>query len=140
MKTVIPRRWLPVAGTAVALLLVLALAWWGRQHAPAFRDVVELQARAEGQGLYCQSDRQDGRVTTALAISTRPLTWEELTRLCPGVLAPRAAGSGVAWAVNRTADLDGMPAPPWDGECRIWGGVLVTGDPELLDRIERFAG
>jgi hypothetical protein len=140
MKTVMHRRWLPVAGATAALLLALAVAWWGRRHAPAFRDVGELQARAECQGLYCRSDRQDGRVTTALAISTRPLTWEELGWLCPGVLAPRAAGSGVAWAVNRSADLDGMPAPPWDGECRVWGGVLVTGDPELLDRLERAAG
>jgi hypothetical protein len=125
-----------LAGAAAAALLTLAQVWPARPAGPRFRDVRELRAWAAGRGLYCRSDWEDGRVTAALAVSTRPLTWGEVGRLCPAAGA-RLAGKGVLWAVNRSPGLDGMPAPPWDGECRAWGGILVTGDPDFLDVIER---
>jgi hypothetical protein len=68
-------------------------------------------------------------------VSTRPLTWQEVAHLCR--LPGRERGwDGLVWAINR--DPTGFPVvqTPWEGECRIWGGILVTGDPRLLDWIE----
>jgi hypothetical protein len=131
------RSLLVLVALAVLPLLWLAQAWLGPPQGPRFRDVRELQAWAEGRGLHCRSDWQDGRVTAELALSTRPLTWEQVGRLCRAAPGQGPDWEGVIWAVNRSAALEDLPVPPWDGECRVWGGVLVTGDRRLLDRIER---
>jgi hypothetical protein len=131
------RPWLPVAlaGAGVLAILLLIHAWAGPRPGPRFRDVRDLKGWAERHGLYCRSDWQDGRVTAGLAVSTSPLTWERVSCLPRGDVKA-APWQGVVWAINRTPALDGMPAPPLDGECRVWGGILVTGDPRLLDHIE----
>ena len=91
----VPRRrlWFLVVlvGLAVLPLLWLARAWLGPRQGPHFGNVQELKAWAEGRGLHCRSDWQDGRVTSGLAISTRPLTWEQVGRLC---LAAPGRGAG----------------------------------------------
>jgi hypothetical protein len=132
------RGWVSVglAVAAVPLLLWLAQAALGPSPAPDFSDVRALQAWAEAHGLYCRSDWQDGRVTAAVAVSTRPLTWEEVGRLCPGDRERGSRWQGVVWAVTRSPAVDATPGTPWGGECRAWGGILVTGDPALLDDIE----
>jgi hypothetical protein len=135
----LPRlRWRAVAlaGLAVWPLLVLAQAWLGPRQGLRFRDVRELQAWAEGRGLHCRSDREDGRVTTGLAVSTRPLTWERAGRLCQGAPGQGPGWEGVIWAINRPANLNALAGAPWDAESRVWGEVLATGDRRLLDRIE----
>ena len=130
-------RWpVVLAGLAVLPLLWLAPAWLGPRQGLRFSNVRELKTWAEGRGLYCQSDRRDGRVTAGLALATQPLTWEQVGGLCRGTAGQGAAWEGIIWAINRPAGLEGTPAPPWNGECRLWGGVLVTGDRRLLDRLE----
>jgi hypothetical protein len=142
MRAVRPRElWLTLVACAGALaLLLLPFTCFSPHALPQFRDVVELRTWAEGHGLHCRSDRKDGKVGGGLAVSTRPLKWEEVVPLTKGrqVLGP--AWSQIVWAVNRTPGLASMPAPPWDGECRIWGDVVATGDPALLDLIERSQG
>jgi hypothetical protein len=136
----VPRpRWqfrLVLVALAVPPLLLGAKAWLGPRPGPRFRDVRELAAWAEGRGLHCRSDWQDGRVTGGLAVSTRPLTWDQVGRLCRAAPGQGADWEGVVWALNRGSGLNALPGPPWDGECRVWGGILVTGDRHLLDRLE----
>jgi hypothetical protein len=142
MKTPMLRGWwsLALAGAAAAALLALAAAWPGQRSALRFRDVRELRAWAERRGLHCRSDWQDGRVTATLALSAHPLSWEDVSRLCPGARGGGAGREETVWAVNCSPGLEELPVPPWNGECRAWGDVLVTGDPELLDRLERGGG
>jgi hypothetical protein len=126
-----------LVGLAAPPLLLLAQASLGRRQGPRFGNVRELKAWAEARGLFCRSDRQDGRVGSGLAVSARPLTWLEVAGL--GTVQRRgyeARWHGILWAINLGPGVRWLPAPPWDGECRAWGGVLVTGDPEFLDRIE----
>ena len=128
------------AGFACAAVasLILAPAWLAAHTSPRFRNVRELKTWAEARGLHCRSDAKDGRVVRSLAVSTRPLSWGAVNRLGVLRLPGREGGlAGIVWAVNRGTALDRLEAAPWDGECRAWGGVLVTGDPDLLDRIER---
>jgi hypothetical protein len=127
-------RWpLTLAGLTLLPFLWVALAWVGPQPSPQFRSVRDLQAWAERRGLYCCSDRKDGRVTAGLALSTRPLSWEQVSGIAK---EPGAHWDGVVWAVDVTPQVEGMSEPPWQGECRRWGRILVTGDCRLLDRIE----
>jgi hypothetical protein len=137
----VPRlpSWRPVAlaGLTLLPLLWLAQAWLTPRTGPRFRNVRELKTWAEGHGLYCRSDWEDGRVTGGLAVSTRPLTWERAAGLCRAAAGQGAEWEGVIWAMNRGSALTALPAPPWHGECRAWGGILVTGDLRLLDHIER---
>jgi hypothetical protein len=106
-------------------------AWFGPRRPPAFCDVRELQAWAGRRGLHCRSDSKDGKVTRSLAVSIRPLTWEEAA--C-AVRYRRGNLPGVLWAINWSPSLK---LPPGGAACRVWGQVLVTGDPHLLDRLER---
>jgi hypothetical protein len=127
--------WRPLAlgGLVVLPVLVLTQTCLGPRQGPCFRNVQELKTWAEERGLYCQSDRRDGKVAAKLALSTRPLTWQQVGGL---LKQPGAHWDGVIWAINRTTGTDAAPVPPWNGECRVWGGILVTGDRHLLDRIE----
>src|SRR5262249_14284532 len=102
-----------------------------------FRDVRELKAWAEGRGLHGRSDWQDGRVTGGLALSPRPLTWEQVGRLCRAAPGRGPAWEGGLWAGARSAAVGAVAGPPWHGACRVWGDVLVSGAPALLDRVER---
>jgi hypothetical protein len=132
------RGWWQVAlaGLAVVPLWLLGQAWLGPREGLRFRNVRELKAWAEGRGLHCRSDWEDGRVTSGLAVSTRPLTWEQVGRLCLATPGQGAGWEGVIWAVNWPCGPDPTRQPPWDGESRVWGKVLVTGDRGLLDRLE----
>jgi hypothetical protein len=129
------------AAASVPLFLVHNGAPFGPGRSPAFRDVRELQGWAERRGLYCRSDRKDDKVVFTLAVATRPLTWEQVNShaLRPPGPAVDHAWQGVVWAINRPANAANMAAPPWFGECRAWGGVLVTGDRSFLDQLERAA-
>jgi hypothetical protein len=117
-------------------ILLIGYEKLGSRHGPHFNNVQELKAWAESQGFYCRSDREDGRVTAGLAVSIYPLTWEQVGRLCVGHRRQEPQWDGIIWAINRQTNLDVAPIPPWDGECREWGGVLATGDRRFLDRIE----
>jgi hypothetical protein len=134
-----PRLWFPLGLVALAVppLLLLSRAWLGPRQGLRFSDIRELKAWAEGRGLHCRSDWQDGRVTGGLALSTRPLTWEQVGRLCRAAPGQGPDWEGVIWAIDRSSALGALAGPPWNGECRVWGGVLVSGDSALLDRIER---
>jgi hypothetical protein len=101
---------------------LLARVWLGPRQGPRFSNVRELQAWAEGRGLHCRSDAEDGSVTGGVAVSTRPLTWEHVGRLCRAAPGKGPRWEGVIWAMNRARGVDTLPAPPWDGECRVWGG------------------
>jgi hypothetical protein len=131
-----------VAGaTGAALLLALTLDRVAAPAPPQFRDVCELKAWAEARGLCCQSDREDGRVQRTLVVSTRPLTWQQVAHMCrirlPGrERGPERGWDGIVWAINRDPTGIRLVQPPWEGECRTWGGILVMGDPRLLDWIE----
>jgi hypothetical protein len=121
---------------ATALLLVLAPPWFGPPPGPRFRDVAELRAWAEARGLYWRSDRPDNKVTFGLVVSTRPVGWEEANSIAlfrPGK-GRREVPEGTLWAVNCAPSLR---LPPGAGDWRVWGDVVVTGDPPFLDRIER---
>ena len=138
MKAVRPKGvWLLGMVCSLALLVLVPLSRLTPRGDAAFRNVAELQAWAEGHGLYCRTDREDGRMGGGLALATRPLGWVEVMMLPKGEPTLRPIWRGVVWAMNRSTGLDGMPAPPWEGECRVWGGVIATGDPALLDRIEK---
>ena len=130
------RTWSATAGACAGLVcLLVAPAWLAPGRAPCFRDVQELRAWAEARGLHCQSDRQDGRIFNGMAVSTRPLTWLDAGGWARLQLSGHE-GAGLVWAINRGPNLDRLSGPPWYGECRAWGGILVTGDPRLLDRLE----
>jgi hypothetical protein len=139
MKVPRPRLWFSVLfiGLAVLPLLWLGQTWFGPRQGPRFRDVRELAAWAADHGLHCCSDWRDGRVTTGLALSRHPLTWEQVGLLSRAIPGRGPEWEGIIWATNYSTALKGLTGPPWQGECRLWGDVLVTGDPVLLDRIER---
>jgi hypothetical protein len=138
MRTLKPRLWwyVGLAGLALLPLLLMVQARRDRRQGPQFSDVQELKTWAEGRGLYCRSDWEDGRVTDGLAVSTHPLTWEQVGRLCRSRPGKGADWDGVLWAMAPPSDRDATPVLPWAGECRVWGKIFVTGDPALLDRLE----
>jgi hypothetical protein len=138
MTVLRPRIWrfAALAGLTVVPLLVLAKTSFGPGQGVRFSDVQELKVWAENHGLYCRSDRRDGKVSSGLAISTRPLTWKQVGGLCRARPGQRVEWEGIIWAINRPASADGISASPWQSECRVWGGILVTGDRHMLDRIE----
>jgi hypothetical protein len=127
-------RYIAVAPLIVLPILLIGYEKLGSRHGPHFNSVQELKAWAGSRELYCRSDWEDGRVSAGLAVSIHPLTWEQVGRLCVGRQGPQ--WEGIIWAIDRQTNSDVAPVPPWDGECRDWGGILVTGDRRLLDRIE----
>jgi hypothetical protein len=134
-----PRLWFSIGLVALSVLPLLWLgqAWFGPRQGLRFRNVRELAAWAEGHGLHCRSDAQDARVTNGLALSRRPLSWEQVGALRKAGQGQRPEWKGVIWAMNFSPALKALSEPPWDGECRVWGDVLVTGDPVLLDAVEQ---
>jgi hypothetical protein len=134
-------RWwrVTLAGLIAIPLLLLIRAWLSPRPGPRFGDVGELKAWAQSRGWYCQSDSKDSKVLAGLALSTHPLTWEQVASFCRASFKEGPEWEGMIWAINRPAALDAMPGPPWKGECRLWGNILVTGDRCLLDRIEEEA-
>jgi hypothetical protein len=136
MRVTTSRWWWAVTLAGLSVLQLLALAWFGPRRGLQFRDVQELKTWADVRGLHCRSDWKDGRVTDGLAVSVRPLTWEQVMRLFPkGAPGKGPNWEGVIWAINCSADLEALAEPPY-GECRVWGGILVSGDRRLLDRLE----
>jgi hypothetical protein len=141
MKILKSRLWWPVAlAGLILLLLLLARSKLSSPQGLKFSNVQELKVWAEGRGFHCQSDREDGRMTTALAVSTHPLTWEQVGHLCRSTPGERDEWKEVIWAINLPSDWEAAPVLPWAGECRLWGGILVTGDRHLLDRLETPSG
>jgi hypothetical protein len=137
MSVLRPRWWyVGLAGLGVLPLLSLSHMHQGPRQGPRFCNVQELKAWAEGRGLYCRSDWQDGRVTDGLAVATHPLTWEQVAIPCRGAPGQGAEWEGMIWATSLPADWDVTPVPLWGGEYRVWGGICVTGDRCLLDRLE----
>jgi hypothetical protein len=130
------RHWVALAVPVLALLLV-DKGRFGALKGPCFRDVGELRTWAEGRALFCRSDQLDGEVTDGLAVSTRYLTWEEVGGLCRATPGRGCQWKGIIWAINLHSRLGVQTETPWHGECRVWGAILVTGDRDLLDRIER---
>jgi hypothetical protein len=123
-----------------ALLLVAAtVASFVSRPGPAFRDLAGLRAWAEARGLHCRSDRADGVLDPrrGMAVSTRPLTWREVGSLPKTEPAP-GRWRGVIWVECRSGHDPSQPGSTW-GACRRWGGLHATGDPALLDHIEREA-
>jgi hypothetical protein len=129
-------RYFAMAPLIVLPILLLGYEKLRSRPGPQFHNVQQLKAWAESREFYCRSDWEDGRVTSSLAVSIRPLTWEQVGRLCVGRHRQGPQWEGIIWAIDRQTNLDVAPVPPWDGECRDWGGIQVTGDPRLLDRIE----
>jgi hypothetical protein len=131
--------WLSVVLVALAVLPLrwLGPAWFGSRQELQFRNVRDLATWAEARGLHCRSDTEDGRVTNGVAVSRRPLTLKQVARLYKASPERGPQWEGVIWASNYGSVLKAMLTPPWEGECRVWGGVLVTGDPALLDALER---
>jgi hypothetical protein len=130
-----PQRWLAIA----SFLLVVTVA--GRllcQPRPAFRDLGGLKAWAEAHGLHCCSDAATGPISTGMAVSTRPLTWLEVGSLPPRTVPITAPWRGILWAQPAGRVDRRQPGRLWSA-CRHWGDLHVTGDPELLDRIEHEA-
>jgi hypothetical protein len=119
-----------VLGTVGGLL---AWGWLGLRQAPHFADIFELQSWARARGLYCQSDRRDGKILFGMALSRQALSWEDAGRLCK---APGPGWEGVIWAAPVTPTLAREIAPPWSGECRVWGGVIATDEPRMFDRLD----
>jgi hypothetical protein len=128
-----------VAALLVLALLLLAKVWLCRARGPHFRDVGELRTWAETRGLFCRSDRRNGKVTEGLALSSHRMSWEQVAVLCRGRPGKGPEWKEVIWAINLYSRFGVQTDPPWHGECRIWGAVIVTGDRGLLDRIEREA-
>jgi hypothetical protein len=129
-------RYFAMAPLVLLPILLLGYEKLRPRHGPQFSNVQELKAWADHRELYCRSDWEDGRVTAGLAVSIHPLTWEQVGRLCVGRQKHGPQWEGIIWAINRQTDLDATPVAPWDGECRDWGVILVTGDRRLLDLIE----
>jgi hypothetical protein len=136
MSILRPRSWLYVALVGLGGLLLLAQAGRGPRPGPCFGNVQELKAWAEGCGLYYRSDWEDGRITDGLFVSTHPLEWERVGCLCRGAPGQSARWEGIIWATAPPGDWDTTPLSPWGADCHVWGGILVTGDRRLLDRIE----
>ena len=113
-------------------LLLLAGGLLGRLscHRPReFNDTSELRAWAQAKGLSVWSPGSDREKVGELRVSDRHGPRELAARELP-VLRLGPGWAGVVVAVN----LDDQLAP--DVPCRVWGRVLVLGDPELLDRLE----
>ena len=129
-----------VAAAFAGLLGFLTLPHLGPPEPPAFASVQELADWARARGLHCRSDLRSGEVGPAVAVSTRPLTWQDANTLRKGTGpggSELPAWAGVLWAARLSPNLADMPGPPWDRPCRVWGNLLVTGDQDLLDRIEQ---
>lgn len=69
-------------------------------------------------------------------ISTKPLTLDQVSILASpqGGLTP--AWKGIVWASNLKKQQGILDTSNLEGHVRLWGDVVVTGDLELLDRIE----
>jgi len=126
----------PAARSRLLLLaafrLPLAGGLLGRLSCPRPREfgtTSEFRARAEAKGLHVWSPgsarEKVGEVRVSDRHGGRELAVRELA-----VLRHGREWSGVAVVVNLAPQL-----PP-DVPHRVWGRVLVMGDPELLDRLE----
>jgi hypothetical protein len=74
-----------------------------------------------------------------MAVSSRPLTWEDVGSLPPKAGPVTGRWKGIIWAARRCPQDGGLPAGQWAAP-RVWGELHVMGDPALLDRIECEAG
>lgn len=137
MSLIRSRCWLSVGVTSLLLVLLAVLErTWLHPPGRRFADVSELKAWAEAHAFFCQSDREDGDAREGVAVSTHAITWEQAGGLCRATPGEDPAWTGVIWAANLYSKLGMQIARPWNGECRLWGNIIVTGDRLLLDQLE----
>ena len=131
------RRSAILVTVVLAALLLHVCAVSHKKQRRMFNDVSEFKVWAEQHGYFCQSDRQDGGDTSAVAVSTHVMTWEQVAGLSLPRFRQPCEWEGVIRAANTHSESGSLCDMPWSGEYRIWGNIAVVGDPALLDRIER---
>lgn len=136
--------------TALALVLVALLgtryltASAGKK-AVAFDDLASFKAFAEEQGCCFHCGNGSGWYGDNLFVGDRPLSLPDLEPVqWKHGCGESPAWKGILWVSRcglESADGDffgggRLPTVTVTGHWRVWGKVLVAGDPEMLDRLE----
>ena len=125
-------RWM--AG-ALAALALAGLAHVTRAHELSFANLEEAKARLLSAGFRCTSDNASGKVVTGFLVSKEGLAWNDAAVLCKiGKMGPKWKGK--AW-VTMSSPAWQLQTVPDEAGLRGWGGVLVFGDQDLLDELDR---
>jgi hypothetical protein len=138
-------RW-PITGLLLVLAIILGSAAMTllplRMRPPHFETPGQLATFAAQQGLYIHSGWGDGRTFGCNGyVSDHPLDIKEIAGLRPYQCGLPPVWRGIVFIdyLDRHAEFpSGLTSPGVEGEYRIWGPLIIMGDPDLLDRLEEL--
>jgi hypothetical protein len=136
----------PVLGKLVVgvglLGILIVCARENVRHAPIhFSTIAQAKEFFLRQGLFCHDGTKGKNAFGNYFVASHPIDFDSLQmiinrRNCGMTPAWR----GILWICQLHRGNNGwiVITDSVDGNCRVWGDVLVAGDEELMDRIEEL--
>jgi hypothetical protein len=131
-----------VGASILLILAVVAGGLWYTQPTPVqFEKLEDFKRFALEHGLHFHSGAGNSeKYFDSFYVADRPLNIEDIAPLRHSQCGQMPAWRGILWVAAR--DSEHAPgytyAESIGGHYRLWGNLLVAGDPQLLDRVERL--
>ena len=100
-----------------------------------YSDLLPAKNGLVAAGYHCTSYREDGKVGFGFMITRDHADWRDVG-VMQKIGAMDSDWQGKVW-VTKIGTRCQLQATPEGGASRVWGKVLVFGDPAFLDEIER---
>jgi hypothetical protein len=123
-------------GLATLTGVVLVSPCFYPRKAP-FNSLSHFEHWARQHGFFVHSGKGDPKITeNNFFVADHPLDIDQIGRLCLSRCGETESWKGIVWVTQRKGqELNEIKV--W-GHFRIWGPLLVAGDPALLDRMEEL--
>lgn len=144
-------------GALLTLLTSLAVGYYyipQREQSPRFDNLQEFYTKIKPGGLWTVAYDTSGRIDLniegalisqvkefgpVLWISSRQQPATKILRLYKFKCGQTPDWKDICWAALIVEeDNHFVPGLSFDGHYRLWGNIVVAGDPDLLDRIEHI--